>query len=132
MVNESEIQEKVDQSINIQNSPRGRVFAPRVDIYETEKTIELVADIPGADGNSVEITLEKNVLNIYARNLEISPENYRLSYSESGRGDYQRSFALSDRIDQDNIQAEVKQGVLYLSLPKAGPSIAKKIQVKTV
>jgi HSP20 family protein len=46
-------------------------------------------------------------------------------------GDYQRSFSLSDQIDQDKIEATVKDGVLRLRLPKAGPAKARKIAVKS-
>jgi HSP20 family molecular chaperone IbpA len=109
-----------------------RVFVPRVDIYETDDDIFAVADIPGVDGKSVEITLEKNVLTI---NGFVEPEQsdkYSLSYAEYEMGDYERSFKLSNEIDQDKVEATVKDGVLHLRLPKAGPAKTRKISVKTV
>ena len=109
-----------------------KVYSPRTDIYEDGEAIFVVADIPGADDKSIDITLEKNVLSIHASPVYEYPEKLRLIYAEYGVGDYQRSFALSDQIDQANIQASVKNGVLSLRLPKAGPVKAHKITVKSV
>lgn len=107
-----------------------RAYVPRVDIYETNAEIVVVADMPGVDENSVDITLEKNVLNINGLVEAERPDNYGLAYAEYEAGDYQRNFTLSNEIDQDNIQATVKNGVLRLHLPKAGPAKAKKIAIK--
>ncbi|HMD88949.1 MAG TPA: Hsp20/alpha crystallin family protein [Anaerolineaceae bacterium] len=108
-----------------------RVYLPRTDIYEDDEAIFVVADIPGADEKSTEITLEKNVLSIHASPVYEIPEKLSLVYAEYGVGDYQRSFTLSDQIDRENIQASVKNGVLSLRLPKAGPVKAQKITVKS-
>jgi HSP20 family protein len=107
-----------------------KAYVPRADIYETEEEIVVLADMPGVDENSVDITLEKNVLTINGFVEPEDPENYSLSFAEYEVGDYQRSFTLSNYIDQENIQATVKNGVLELRLPKAGPAKAKKITVK--
>lgn len=106
-------------------------FIPRADIYETDDHIILLADIPGADENSTDITLEKNVLTINANVDWNMPEDYGLNYGEYGIGDYQRSFTLSDEIDRENIEATIANGVLRLQLPKAGPAKTKKISVRS-
>jgi HSP20 family molecular chaperone IbpA len=111
-------------------SERG-VYVPRVDIYETDEGIELVADVPGVDENSIDITLEKNVLTIRGTVDFEAPDNYGLVYAEYEVGDYERRFTLSNEIDQENIEANVKNGVLHLHLPKAGPAKARKISVKS-
>jgi HSP20 family protein len=108
-----------------------RVFSPRTDIYEDGEAIYVVADIPGADEKSIDITLEKNVLSIHASPVYEQPENMKLVYAEYGVGDFQRSFALSDQIDQENIRANVKNGVLFLCMPKTGPVKAHKINVRS-
>jgi HSP20 family protein len=105
-------------------------FVPRADIYETDDHIIVVADIPGADEISTDITIEKNILTINANVDWSMPEDYGLNYGEYGIGDYQRSFTLSDEIDRENIEATVSNGVLRLQLPKAGPAKTKKISVK--
>ncbi len=106
-----------------------RVFSPRTDIIESGDQYLVIADVPGADESSVNITLEKNVLSIEARTQTNPPEGYTLVLSEYGLGDYARSFVLSDQIDRDKIEANVKNGVLRLILPKAGPAKAHNIKV---
>ncbi len=107
-----------------------KAYVPRVDIFETKNEIVVVADMPGVDEKSVDITLEKNVLTIDGYVESIRPDNYSLAYAEYEEGDYHRRFTLSDEVERDNIEAAVKNGVLHLHLPKAGPAKAKKIEVK--
>jgi HSP20 family protein len=121
------------QEITTENAERTRArraYIPRVDIYETEDALVMLADMPGVDENSVDITLEKNVLSINGYVEPAQPDNYSLAYAEYGVGDYQRSFTLSDEIDRDKIEAIVQNGVLRLQLPKAGPAKTRKITVK--
>ncbi len=108
-----------------------RCFVPRADIYEVDDQIIIVADVPGADKDSIDVTLEKNVLTIDAYVNYSTPEGYSLSFAEYETGDYQRSFRLSDEIDREKIQASVKDGVLRLYLPKSGAARTRKIGVKT-
>jgi HSP20 family molecular chaperone IbpA len=107
-----------------------RVFVPRSDIYELEDQIVIVADVPGASEDSIEVTLEKNVLTLTAFVDQAAPEGYALKLTEYEVGDYQRSFRLSNEIDREKIEATVKDGVLRLFLPKAGEARARKISVK--
>jgi HSP20 family molecular chaperone IbpA len=108
-----------------------RAFVPRADIYETDNEIIVLADIPGANEKTVDITLEKNVLSITAYVEPIRSGEYEIAYAEYEEGDYQRSFRLSDEIDRDKIEATISQGVLHLRLPKSKGAAARKIQVKT-
>jgi HSP20 family molecular chaperone IbpA len=106
-----------------------RVYAPAVDIIEKRDDIVLLADMPGVDEKSVDITLEKDLLTIYGHVTGETPENHRLVISEYGTGDYQRTFTLSNEIDREKIQASVKDGVLKLLLPKAETARTRKIPV---
>jgi HSP20 family protein len=108
-----------------------RSFLPRADIYETDKEIIVLADVPGANEKTVDITLEKNVLSITAYVEPAIPGGFEIAYAEYEEGDYQRSFRLSDEIDRDKIEAAVSEGVLRLSLPKLQEAATKKIAVKT-
>jgi len=105
-------------------------YIPKTDIYETGDEIILIADVPGADQDSVDITLEKNVLSINALVDDDIPAGYDRIYSEFESGDFQRSFRLSDEINQNNIKAFVSNGELRLHLPKAEPAKTKKIKVE--
>ncbi len=107
-----------------------RAYVPRSDIYETEDAIFVLADMPGVDEDSVEITLAKNVLTItaYAESSDLG--DYEPVYAEYESGDYTRRFSLSDQIDQAKIEASLRDGVLKLMLPKAEPARARTIKVK--
>ncbi|HOV49350.1 MAG: Hsp20/alpha crystallin family protein [Chloroflexi bacterium] len=105
------------------------VFVPRVDIYEGNDAIVVLADMPGVAPEAVDITLESNVLNINGYVTPQYPEGYSLAWAEYRIGDYQRSFTLSEEIDQERIEATVKDGVLRLVLPKATPT-TRKIAIK--
>jgi HSP20 family molecular chaperone IbpA len=107
-----------------------RAFVPRADIYETKDALVVVTDVPGVDENSVDIVLEKGVLSIdgYVKPQEVG--DYCLAYAEYDVGDYQRRFTLPEGIDQDKIEATVKNGILRLVLPKADVAKTKKIAVQ--
>ena len=105
-------------------------FVPRADIYETDEAIVVVADMPGVDENSLDITLEKGVLTLNGVVEPETPEGYSLAYAEYHVGDYVRSFSLSNEIDQEAIEATLKDGVLRLTLPKITEARTKKIAVK--
>ena len=104
-------------------------FSPRADIYEIDDQIVIVADVPGASEDSIEVSLEKNILTINAIVDPIVPAG-ALTFAEYEVGDFQRSFRLSNEIDRAKISATVKDGVLRLFLPKAGEARARKISVK--
>ena len=106
------------------------VFVPRVDIYETNEEIVVVADMPGVDEADVDIVLEKKELKISGFVKPYQPEGYNLSYQEYAIGDFERSFILSEEIDRNRIEAKMKDGVLRLHLPKAPEFKTRKIEVK--
>ena len=128
-----QLQETEKQEVQESGAERPRerpAFIPRSDIYELNSEIVVVADMPGVDADSVEITLERSTLTIngYIKPMELA--GYAPAYAEYREGDYQRSFSLSNEIDQSKIEAEMKDGVLHLHLPKVGPT-TRKIAVKT-
>jgi HSP20 family molecular chaperone IbpA len=106
-------------------------FIPRADIYETEDNVVVTVDMPGASQDTINITLEKNILTITADSIHGSPAGYALAFAEFEAGDYERSFGLTDQINQEAIEALYKDGVLKLTLPKAEVAKARKISVKT-
>lgn len=129
-VQDSEKQEATTMS-DAERTRSRKAYVPQADIYETAEDIVVVADMPGIDEKSVDITLEKNILTINGYVESEAPQNYSLAYAEYEVGDYERSFTLSNQIDQEKIEATVRNGVLRLRLPKAGPAKARKIVVKS-
>ncbi len=97
--------------------------APAVDIYETDHELVLLADMPGVNEQGLQLEVSRGVLT-----LEAEREG-----SENGnKHGYYRQFKLSDRIDADAGQAQLKDGVLTLRLPKSETAKPKKIAVKTL
>ncbi|MBN1641069.1 MAG: Hsp20/alpha crystallin family protein, partial [Anaerolineae bacterium] len=108
MANETElqVQDTEKQEVELGDAERTRdrkAFVPRVDIYEAGDKIVVVADMPDLNEQSIDITLDKAVLSITGYVDPAPPEGYDLAYAEYDVGDFQRSFRLSDQIDQDKI-----------------------------
>jgi HSP20 family molecular chaperone IbpA len=96
-------------------------FTPAVDIYETQGAYGLVADLPGVDDKSLEITLERNVLTISGTAASVPREGYRCVHREFEHGGYRRSFQLTQEVDSSKISAALKDGVLRVSAAKQTP-----------
>jgi HSP20 family molecular chaperone IbpA len=114
------------------NSGGMPTLVPPTDIFETKDAVIMLLDVPGADPDSLDVTLDKRELTIAARTMATSPQGCALVYAEYEFGNYERSFTLSDEIDGERIDAAFKDGVLRLNLPKISPAPAKKIAVKPV
>ena len=125
-----------DMSANPQAGERAErmrnaaIFVPAADIYETEDALFLSLEMPGVSPDAVNIMLDQRVLTISGRSRSSAPEGYSLTHHEYRDGDYERAFTLSGEIDSDKIEAELKEGVLRLKLPKSQPAPAKTINVK--
>jgi HSP20 family molecular chaperone IbpA len=109
----------------------GPVFTPDVDIFETDREITLLADMPGISPKELTIDLKDDVLTLSGEvaALEGADEQDVLTEFEVGR--YFRQFTLSEVIDQEKIDAKLKDGVLRLHLPKVEKATPRKIPVKT-
>ena len=105
-------------------------FIPRVDIFDSDAGLVLVADIPGAGPGDLDITLERGQLTIRADVKEHAPEGMSALYREYEIGDWERSFTLSRDFDMEKIEADLQDGVLTVTLPRAPEPEAKRIQVK--
>lgn len=107
----------------------GLVFIPAVDIFETEREITVLADMPGVEADGVKINLEDKVLTLSGdvKPWEGSDESDVLVEFEIGR--YHRQFILSEVIDRNKIEAKLESGVLRLTLPKAEKAIPRQVKV---
>ena len=123
--------QKVD-SQNVKNVERVRankVYLPPTDIIETESDIQMVADIPGADQETIDVMIENDLLTIQASLTPQIPEDMSPLYREYSDGDYHRTFTLNQSIEKEKIEAKYKNGVLFLRLPKTEPAKPKQIKV---
>jgi HSP20 family molecular chaperone IbpA len=128
-------QEKEKMTVSVGRARRPadeNAFAPLVDIYETpDGGTMLVAELPGAKPDAVDIRVDKGVLTVTAdAPLPDPPKDYAPTYTGFTGGQYFRAFALSDEIDRDKIEASLADGVLTLKLPRAAAAQTKKIQIK--
>jgi len=108
----------------------GLVFNPAVDIFETERELTLLADLPGVKAKDLKIDLKDNVLTLTAHETLLEGSGEKDVLREYRTGTYYRQFSLSDTIDQSKIQAVLKDGVLRLTLPKVEAATPRKIAVK--
>jgi HSP20 family molecular chaperone IbpA len=103
-------------------------YSPSVDIIERETEFVVYADMPGVDGHSVDVTLDKDVLTVYGT-VKAEAKAEGDAHEEYVAADYKRIFTLGAKIDRDAIGASVKHGVLTLVLPKAAELQPRKIEI---
>jgi HSP20 family protein len=106
-----------------------RVFVPTADIYETQDALKVILEMPGVEKGNVDVHVEDGVLNVEGRLDLTKYKGLQLLYTEYNIGHYSRSFRLSNKINQEKIGAELKEGVLSLTLPKVEEAKPRTIQV---
>jgi HSP20 family protein len=117
----------VEPAERTEDRPR---FIPRADIFEGRDGLVLILDMPGVDEKQVSVHLENGVLAITGR---VEPENLGDRpplLQEYQVGDFHRSFTLSEEVDPKGIEAELKDGVLRIHLPKVEEVRPRRIPVK--
>ena len=128
---ELKVREKQELASPAEQTTPGLVFTPAVDIFETEKEITLLADIPGVKVDDLTIDIRDNTLSLSAdiAPVDSTDEVDILVECESGR--YYRQFTLGELINQENIDAKLNDGVLRIHVPKAEKAKRQRIEVKT-
>lgn len=107
----------------------GRPWAPAVDILETEDAITLKADVPEMNSKDLDIRVENNTLTLRgSRKFEKDEKIKGWHRIERSYGDFVRTFALPNTVDTEKVEADYKDGVLTVKLPKK--EAAKPRQVK--
>ena len=104
---------------------------PNVDVTETDKQIEITAELPGLEEKDVQVNLADNVLTIRGEKKaekEEKDKSYRLV--ERSYGSFVRSLELPEGVNADAIKASIDKGVLKVTVPKPAPAQVKKIDVK--
>ena len=128
--NELKVREKQEAMAPAEGTKPGPVFTPNVDIFETDKAITLLADMPGVKAEDLNIDLRDDTLTLTG---EVSPDTDvpgEKVHVEYGTGRYYRQFSLSEVIAQDKIDAKLSDGVLRLTLPKVEKATPRRIAVQ--
>lgn len=108
--------------------PRAVTLTPRVDVFETEDGFTVLADLPGVAPGDVDVRFENGELTVHARRSTGRPQ--KSEGWEFEAMNYYRTFRLSDEISADRIEAEIKNGVLTLKLPKVEAVKPRRIAVR--
>jgi HSP20 family protein len=133
MADQTDIEKREAQELQRAERTRaGRTFVPRVDIVEQENELLLLADMPGVQPDGLDIRYERGELTIHGK-VEQRQGSEQADYMlrEYGIGDFYRAFQVGEEINPEKIEAEVKDGVLTLHLPKTERAVPRKITVKT-
>jgi HSP20 family molecular chaperone IbpA len=101
-------------------------ISPVVDIFEDEDGLRLVADMPGLDDKSLDVSFDKGVLTI-SGDAPAGDGDFR--FQEFAMAGYWRQFLLSDTFDVEKAKASIKHGVMTLNIPKAEAAKPKRIKV---
>jgi HSP20 family protein len=109
----------------------GRYYRPNVDILEQADELIVLADMPGASGDAIDVNFEDGNLTIHAKVDPRQDESTEYLVREYGVGDFFRTFRISEAIDASKITAQYADGVLTLHLPKAEEAKPRKIAVTT-
>ena len=108
--------------------PREHYVTPPVDIYETPESLVVIADLPGIEPVHLEVRVDNNILTLRGQSQYQMPGDQR--YREYTLVSFFRQFELGERIDQEGIGADLRHGVLTLTLPKAAKAQPRAIPVK--
>ena len=127
---ELKIREKQAVAAPAEQTKPGPVFTPSVDIFETEKAITLLADMPGVKAEDLTVDLRDDTLTLTGEVRPSVKTPGRKVYEEYETGRYYRQFSLSEVIAQEKIDAKLSDGVLRLTLPKVEKATPRRIEVK--
>ncbi len=124
-----EVQKKRELETKEEKTVPARIFLPITDIYEASDALTVILEMPGVEKGNVSVQVEDGALKVEGR-LELGKYQGLVPlYTEYNVGHYSRSFRLSSKIDQSKISAEMKDGVLLLTLPKVEEARARTIKV---
>jgi HSP20 family protein len=106
-------------------------WAPRVDIAETDNAFEIKAELPEVNKEDVKVTVYNGVLTIRGeRKQEKEEQGKKFHRIERNYGSFTRNFTLPDNVDETDIRAAFKDGILNLQIPKTEAAKPKAIEVK--
>jgi HSP20 family protein len=105
-------------------------WSPPIDVYETADRYVVAAELPGLTREEIELAMADSRLTIRGRRVESAGENVHYHQIERGHGAFSRTFEFNDKIDIENVTADLSDGVLTVTLPKTPPAPRRKIDVR--
>ena len=126
--------EEMQHMMNDMVTPQGaRMFAPALDMYQTNDAVVIETSLPGIEPKDVDISIEQDVLTIKGQSKKTSEVDEKNYYrKEMTAGSFYRSVALPTHVLEDEAKAEFDNGMLKIMIPKAPEVKAKKINVHVV
>lgn len=103
---------------------------PPVDIFEDDHAITLLADLPGVQRDQLHLRIDGETLVLEATARTNGPGDMQLVYGEAQCPTYRRQFTLSRELDTERVQAQLRDGVLRLTIPKSEDARPRRIQVQ--
>ena len=135
MATENAIQPSPHQAVDVTRNPGVRrhswTYRPSVDIFDTSEELLLMADMPGADPERVDVTLESGILTVQANVAPRQPDQAQCLVHEYGVGSFHRRFEIDESIDAEAVSAEYRDGALNIRLPKAQQARRRRIPVSS-
>jgi len=128
------LQRKLDNLYGNYGRPSGYRWelesaTPRINLYEHGDNFEIRAEVPGLEKDNLNVKIQGNYLEISGERGSDAPEGYKTHKTERGVGSFSRSFTLPADVDSTKVEATLKDGVLYLKLPKHEAAKPKKISI---
>jgi HSP20 family protein len=105
-----------------------RTFEPAIDVHTNDDEVRFVCDVPGVKQEDLEVTLENHVLTIKGARQFDGKENEQVMLGRA-YGTFSRTFTLPDSLDEDNLAANLADGVLTVRIPKQAKAKPRRIQI---
>ena len=119
----------LDRMTQMLTQPGSRSTAMPMDAYREGDEFVVHFDLPGVDPNTIDLTVEKNMLTVRAERHWEPKESQDVLISERAQGSFSRQLFLGDSLDADRVQASYNQGVLTLTIPVAEQAKPRKVEV---
>ena len=127
--NESDVQQQPQQQAAQRAAKDERAMVPRVDVFEDDAGITLLADLPGVPKEQLGLHVEGDRLEIEGEVAAVAPQGLQQVYAELRTPRWRRAFTLSRELDTSRIEANLKDGVLHLRIPKHEHAQPRRVQV---
>ena len=126
---ELEVQQKKELVSKQEKTTPARYYVPNTDIYESEDALTVVMEVPGVEKKDVAVRLENDTLRVEGRLDFGKYEGLEPLYTEYNVGHFARAFSLSSKVDQQQISAQLEDGVLTLTLKKMQEAVPRQIAI---